>query len=497
MNDEHGNVISLGMYRQFLYCVYAFIAGIIHTILKMNFSLKLVFLLCLLSAISSGRQVTGLGNAAFFDSTTYSDAIRLTMTNVSAPSGGMEYVAWLVHDDDVQHTKLGTLSVAGGNVSLTYKDDADNNLLGSHKKIIITQETAPFSGSSPTLSAITFSDSLHGPGNPASASSLTRIRNCLVTFPNTKNSLGLAVWMKRNLKDCLDHAGFARSGAINNNIGEARTHCDHVIDFSTGALSGLVAGNTSVAQSVGDPVGRGFRRYGDLGTKDSLQGGAGSMGGAGYHVSFVVNDPSSSEQMKKAGGRALVALQNTFGANNDAGLAKQVTDRALNIINGVYQSGNLVTEGDPFLALADDFLNGTIGASDTGAVTGGLRQSYFHIQQMALFALYPVVISAAEQAKSQRPESFSLGANFPNPFNAGTTIPFDLPARSRVRVVIFDNRGRKVARLLENVEFEAGSHFIRWSGEEMASGIYFCQFEAVPFGRQETFTDTRRFVYIK
>ena len=330
-------------------------------------------------------QTTGSGEAAFFDSTAYSDALRLVMTNVSPPSPGKSYVAWLVADSDTQYTKLGELTLQGnGSVLLRHKDGGGNNLLLTSKKFLVSQETSPFSGNKPTLSAVVFADSLHGIGQPTSGSPLTRIRNCLATFSNTAQNYGLAIWPKKHIPEYIAHAGFARSDAVGNNPGGAKTHSDHVYDFIQGKLINAIDG--SIAAN-GDPVGYGFRRYGDLGTKDSSQGGAGYLGGAGYHVKLAIGHASATEQMKKAGGSAVVALTNAFGANNDSGLAKQVTDQAVKIINAAYTPGTLGAEGLAFENLATRFINGTVGAADTASATGGIRQAYYHIQRMATFVL--------------------------------------------------------------------------------------------------------------
>lgn len=330
-------------------------------------------------------QTTGSGEAAFFDSTAYSDALRLVMTNVSSPTQGKSYVAWLVADSDTQYTKLGELTVQGnGSVLLTHKDGGGNNLLITSKKYLVSQETSPFSGNKPTLSGVIFSDSLHELGIPSSSSPLVRIRNCLVTFSNTASNYGLAIWLEKQIDNYIAHAVLARDGALGNNAGEAKMHCDHVYDFIQGKLIDVNDG--SIAAN-GDPVGYGYRRYGDLGTKDSSQGGAGSLGGAGYQVKLAMTYLSANAQMKKAGSSALVALTNAFGASNDSGWAKQVTDQAVKIINGAYVPNTLPTEGLTFYGLATKFINGTVGAADTASATGGIRQAYYHIQRMATFVL--------------------------------------------------------------------------------------------------------------
>jgi hypothetical protein len=75
-----------------------------------------------------------------------------------------------------------------------------------------------------------------------------------------------------------------------------------------------------------------------------------------------------------------------------------------------------------------------------------------------------------------------LLAPHPNPFNPSVTIPFRLPAPQRVRLLLHDVAGRRVA-LLADREFPAGEHALLWDGRDEAghpagSGVYFVRLEA-------------------
>ena len=70
----------------------------------------------------------------------------------------------------------------------------------------------------------------------------------------------------------------------------------------------------------------------------------------------------------------------------------------------------------------------------------------------------------------------------PNPFNPTTTIHFDLPARTDVRLSVYEISGRRVATLASG-SMEAGSHQIVWTGRDdhgrpVSSGVYFYRLEA-------------------
>ncbi|MFH0991889.1 MAG: putative Ig domain-containing protein [bacterium] len=76
------------------------------------------------------------------------------------------------------------------------------------------------------------------------------------------------------------------------------------------------------------------------------------------------------------------------------------------------------------------------------------------------------------------PTEFSLGQNFPNPFNPTTTIYFSLPKEAPVTFEIYNMIGIKVRSLFVGKHMNAGIHSIVWDatnddGRSMPSGVYF------------------------
>jgi hypothetical protein len=75
------------------------------------------------------------------------------------------------------------------------------------------------------------------------------------------------------------------------------------------------------------------------------------------------------------------------------------------------------------------------------------------------------------------PIVFALFPNYPNPFNAQTSISYTLPYASRVTLDIYDILGRKVQRLYDGNQ-AAGTHSLIWDAQAMASGMYFYKLTA-------------------
>ena len=90
------------------------------------------------------------------------------------------------------------------------------------------------------------------------------------------------------------------------------------------------------------------------------------------------------------------------------------------------------------------------------------------------------MITSVDRLSPDLPSDFSLSQNFPNPFNPTTSITFDVPRRSSLRLAVYDVLGRKVMTLSEGV-YEAGSYSVNADFSRHASGIYIYRLEAGSF----------------
>lgn len=71
------------------------------------------------------------------------------------------------------------------------------------------------------------------------------------------------------------------------------------------------------------------------------------------------------------------------------------------------------------------------------------------------------------------PNQFRVIPNYPNPFNAQTTVRYELPDAAAVDIRIVDTLGRVVTHQHVGLK-EAGSHEFQWNAENQPSGLYFC-----------------------
>ena len=80
------------------------------------------------------------------------------------------------------------------------------------------------------------------------------------------------------------------------------------------------------------------------------------------------------------------------------------------------------------------------------------------------------------------PRGLRLGPVSPNPARGAAGVFFDLPRPGRVRLDLYDVRGRLVRTLVDDSR-AAGTHLARWDGRDAAgtpaaAGIYFLRIES-------------------
>ena len=82
------------------------------------------------------------------------------------------------------------------------------------------------------------------------------------------------------------------------------------------------------------------------------------------------------------------------------------------------------------------------------------------------------------------PMEFALHSNFPNPFNPGTMISFSINKASKVKLEIYDVRGRIIESLI-NRNLTDGSHQYYWDASQNSSGVYFVRLMVDGFNKTQ------------
>ncbi len=95
-----------------------------------------------------------------------------------------------------------------------------------------------------------------------------------------------------------------------------------------------------------------------------------------------------------------------------------------------------------------------------------------------------------DQPTNDLPTEFSFDGAYPNPFNPIARVKFGLPETAVVKATVFNLLGQKVATLA-NQPMQAGFHQLTFDGSNLASGMYFLNFQAGPIN------ETTRLILMK
>ena len=93
------------------------------------------------------------------------------------------------------------------------------------------------------------------------------------------------------------------------------------------------------------------------------------------------------------------------------------------------------------------------------------------------------------------PKTFAMSPNYPNPFNPSTTISYQVPRQSDVRIEIYNMLGQKIRALL-NDHKDPGVYQMVWDGRndagvQVGSGVYLYRMIA------SDFVQTRKMILMK
>ena len=99
-------------------------------------------------------------------------------------------------------------------------------------------------------------------------------------------------------------------------------------------------------------------------------------------------------------------------------------------------------------------------------------------------------ITGIEENQNPVVYEYKLMHNYPNPFNPVTTIDYQLMKGDQIELVVYDTQGQKVATLVDEYQ-KKGLHSISFSGQNLASGVYYYSL------RSGNFVQTLKMVLIK
>ena len=133
-----------------------------------------------------------------------------------------------------------------------------------------------------------------------------------------------------------------------------------------------------------------------------------------------------------------------------------------------------------------DWVNSVAFAPDGQTLASASSDGTILLWDMSPYIPLPTAIQASS---ASLPTQTALLANFPNPFNPDTYIPYQLHAPTHVRLNIYDVRGALVREI--DLGYRAAGQYltstsaVHWDGrdhrgERVASGVYLYQLQAGP-----------------
>ena len=94
------------------------------------------------------------------------------------------------------------------------------------------------------------------------------------------------------------------------------------------------------------------------------------------------------------------------------------------------------------------------------------------------------------------PENLEIYSNYPNPFNPETIIRYRLSSAGRVRIVVFDQTGKRVIAFQpQNKTAGTNSRIITMDG--FASGVYYYQIKTTEFNSGRKYSKTGKMILLK
>jgi hypothetical protein len=92
--------------------------------------------------------------------------------------------------------------------------------------------------------------------------------------------------------------------------------------------------------------------------------------------------------------------------------------------------------------------------------------------------------------ENELPTVFKLYNNYPNPFNPTTSIKYDVPQNTFVKLSVYDILGKLVTSLV-NQDMQPGRYEAVWDARNYASGTYIYKLET------NNFTDVKKMILVK
>ena len=174
----------------------------------------------------------------------------------------------------------------------------------------------------------------------------------------------------------------------------------------------------------------------------------------------------------------------------------EFTSGAIVTLSGGAQASNIfwqvagqVTLGTT-VAMKGIILCKTLIMMNTGATLNGRALAQTAVTLDANIVTTTVATNIIGADPQQIPVQFTLGQNFPNPFNPETKINYSIAKEGYVKLTVFNAIGSKVSTIVNEYK-PAGNYSVQFNGSNLASGIYLYRLES------GNYSATMKFIMLK
>lgn len=190
----------------------------------------------------------------------------------------------------------------------------------------------------------------------------------------------------------------------------------------------------------------------------------------------------------------MTSADNLINGSLNYCLAKEGEVYAIYLSNGGTTSLNVRTSGTYSVMWFNPRYGGSLR---TGSVTRINGTGYKSIgyppadRSKDWLAVIRKVVSKDQTEDTETAEmDYKLFNNYPNPFNASTSIKYMIPEAAHVRLSVYDVLGNLITRLVDEQQ-SAGTYNSQWNAGEVATGVYIFRIET------EKFTQTIKTLLLK
>ena len=197
----------------------------------------------------------------------------------------------------------------------------------------------------------------------------------------------------------------------------------------------------------------------------------------GHYLGVPVNSDSVFAFVREGADSTMLVISH-LGTTTQSDIQLHIASKYLSSEGGV-KFNNLLNSGDTVRA-----------AIESGSPSDQVRRITMAPYQTMILNLSDPIYTAIKSTPGDHPQRIKLYENYPNPFNPTTTIRYQLPRPTHVRLFVTDILGRKVATLVDERR-QNGTHTVHFDGSGLASGVYLYRLETQHYSR------TRKMMLVK